>query len=425
MTFIPRSEFLKHMFQRGFLNQHTDINKLDEEFTSKIVVAYIGFDCTAPRLHVGSLIQIMKLRWLQKSGHKPIVLLGGGTTKIGDPSGKNESRLLLDSKTISNNMKSIKTIFEYFLEFDNNPYGALLVDNSIWLQSIDYLEFLREYGKHFSINRMLSFDSVKNRLEKQQNLSFLEFNYMILQAYDFVELHKRYNCMLQLGGSDQWGNIVNGIELARRLGSKNGIKHSLHGITSPLITSSSGEKMGKTAAGAIWLNPDKTSAYDYWQFWRNTEDNDVKKFLYLFTEIDIHEVERLSALSGSEINEAKIILANHTTTFIHGKSATNEVVKTSKKVFELHDSGSSLPIIEIDKITLSKGIQIFRIFSKNGILCSTNSEAKRLIRNGGARLNNQQLENENFIIDDSFFSPEGTAKLSAGKKKHAILKKVD
>ena len=328
------SDFIKEIIARGFIHQATDINNLDKLLdSSHNIPAYIGFDCTASSLHVGSLIQIMLLKWFQKSGHKPIVLLGGGTSLVGDPSGKDESRKLINEDIIKSNSIGIKDVFNKFLNFDQGDNKALMVDNAEWLKNLNYIEFLRDYGKHFSINRMLTFDSVKLRLDREQTLSFLEFNYMILQAYDFYELNKRYDCKIQMGGSDQWGNIINGIELHRRVNSLDS-NNPLYGLTSPLITTSSGSKMGKTANGAIWLNSNLCSPWDYWQFWRNTEDKDVIRFLKLFTEISLEEIKKLEKLEGAEINDAKIILANAATTLLHGEEETKKAISTAKNIFE-------------------------------------------------------------------------------------------
>jgi tyrosyl-tRNA synthetase len=352
-----RSDFLKVFSERGYMHQCTDVEALDKAFAEEKVTAYIGFDCTARSLHAGSLMQIMILRRLQQAGHKPIVLMGGGTTKVGDPTGRDESRPLITDETIRENMDGIKKVFEKFLTFGDGPTDAIMVNNADWLDNIEYIPFLREYGPHFSINRMLSFDSVKLRLEREESMSFLEFNYMILQAYDFVELKKNYDCSLQLGGSDQWGNIVNGVELGRRT---NGF--SLFGLTSPLLTTSSGAKMGKTAGGAVWLNEDMLSAYDYWQFWRNTEDADVGKFLKLFTEIPLEEIARLEKLEGQELNDAKKILADACTTMAHGEAAARAAAETARQTFEMGQTAEGLPTLEIPEADLAAGIPAFALF---------------------------------------------------------------
>jgi len=412
------SEFLKTIDSRGFISDCTDKEGLDKLLTSgKAVPAYIGFDCTAPSLHVGSLLQIMTLRWLQKTGHKPIVLMGGGTTKVGDPSGKDESRPQLTDKDIQKNMDGIKNIFSKFLKFGDGQTDALMVNNDDWLKKLNYIEFLCDYGKHFSVNRMLTRESVKLRLEKESHLSFLEFNYMILQAFDFYKLAEDMSVRLQIGGSDQWGNIVEGIELSRRMS-----KGELFGLTTPLITTSSGAKMGKTAQGAVWLNVDMCSPYDYWQFWRNTEDADVGKFLRLFTELSLQEIEKLEKLEGAKINDAKIVLANETTKLAHGEEAAKEAEKTARKTFEQGGVGENLPTTEIAKSQLQEGIPAFAIFKEAG-LAESGGEARRLIKGGGAKINDEKISDENYLVtlDDV---KEGIIKLSAGKKRHAIVKLV-
>ena len=411
------SEFLQVLEQRGFLQDCTDTESLDKLLSGETVTAYIGFDCTAPSLHVGSLIQIMVLRWLQKTGHKPIVLMGGGTSKVGDPSGKDESRQAITDKDIKTNMDGIKNVFSKFIDFGKGKTDAQMVNNADWLDELNYIDFLRNYGRHFSVNRMLTMDSVKLRLERESHLSFLEFNYMILQAYDFVKLNEDYNCRLQIGGSDQWGNIVNGMELNRRLENE-----EIFGLTTPLLTTSSGAKMGKTAQGAIWLNEDMLSAYDYWQFWRNTEDADVGRFLRLFTELEIEEIEKLEKLEGAEINQAKIVLANEATKLCHGEKAAKMAEETAKKTFEEGTSGDSLPVVEIDKSKLDAGIPAFTIFKDAG-LASSGGEARRLIKQGGAKVNDEKVESEEQPISSSDIK-DGSIKLSAGKKRHALVKAV-
>tara|TARA_Y100001936_G_scaffold103174_1_gene101507 strand:+ start:2081 stop:3352 length:1272 start_codon:yes stop_codon:yes gene_type:complete len=417
------SDFIKEIIARGFIHQATDINNLDKLLdNSHIIPAYIGFDCTASSLHVGSLIQIMLLKWFQKSGHKPIVLLGGGTSLVGDPSGKDESRKLINEDIIKSNSIGIKDVFNKFLNFDQGDNKALMVDNAEWLKNLNYIEFLRDYGKHFSINRMLTFDSVKLRLDREQTLSFLEFNYMILQAYDFYELNKRYGCKIQMGGSDQWGNIINGIELHRRVNSLDS-RNPLYGLTSPLITTSSGSKMGKTANGAIWLNSNLCSPWDYWQFWRNTEDKDVIRFLKLFTEISLEEIKKLEELEGAEINDAKIILANAATTLLHGEEETKKAISTAKNIFEKKEGTANLPVISYNNNELTEGVPILECLTNNNYLLSSKGEARRLIRGSGVKINNTTVSDENMKINNSLFVNESRIKLSVGKKKHIILEK--
>ena len=417
------SDFIKEIIARGFIHQATDINNLDKLLdNSHIIPAYIGFDCTASSLHVGSLIQIMLLKWFQKSGHKPIVLLGGGTSLVGDPSGKDESRKLINEDIIKSNSIGIKDVFNKFLNFDQGENKALMVDNAEWLKNLNYIEFLRDYGKHFSINRMLTFDSVKLRLDREQTLSFLEFNYMILQAYDFYELNKRYGCKIQMGGSDQWGNIINGIELHRRVNSLTS-KNPLYGLTSPLITTASGSKMGKTANGAIWLNSNLCSPWDYWQFWRNTEDKDVIRFLKLFTEISLEEIKKLEELEGAEINDAKIILANAATTLLHGEEETKKAISTAKNIFEKKEGTANLPVISYNNNELTEGVPILECLTNNNYLLSSKGEARRLIRGSGVKINNTTISDENMKINNSLFVNESRIKLSVGKKKHIILEK--
>ena len=379
------------------------------------ISAYIGFDCTGTSLHVGSLVQIMMLRWLQKCGHKPIVLLGGGTTRIGDPSGKDESRKLLTDDDIARNMTGIKTIFDQFLTFGDASSDATMVNNAEWLDELEYISFLREIGTHFTINRMMTFDSVKLRLDREQPLTFLEFNYMILQAYDFMELGKRYDCSLQMGGSDQWGNIVNGMELGRRAAGL-----SLFGLTTPLITTADGKKMGKTADGAVWLNEGSLPAYDYWQFWRNTQDADVGKFLRLFTELPLDEVRRLEALEGSEINEAKIVLANEATKMCRGEDAAQNAFNTAKETFEKGGAGADLPTISMGICQFSEGVNIVDLFVDAG-LGASKGEVRRLIKQGGAKLNDAKVDSADYLVSADVFE-NGQIKLSAGKKRHALVK---
>ena len=412
-----RSDFLRILAERGFIHQGTDLEGLDEQLSTKVVSAYIGFDCTADSLHVGSLMQIMALRHLQKSGHQPIVLMGGGTTKVGDPSGKDDARKLLTVDDINANMAGIKQVFAKFLTFGDGPTDAVMDNNADWLDKLNYIDFLRDYGRHFSVNRMLSFDSVKLRLDREQPLSFLEFNYMILQAYDFLELGRRRNCSLQMGGSDQWGNIVNGVELGRRVDNR-----ALFGVTTPLLTTASGAKMGKTAAGAIWINEDKLSAWDYWQFWRNTEDADVGRFLKLFTELPLDEIAKLEALQGAEINEAKKILANEVTRMAHGAAAATQAAETARKTFEEGAAADTLPTVEIPAAELAAGIAAFALFARIG-LAASNGEARRLIKGGGAKLNDQTIGEEGQVIGLDQ-AKDGVIKLTAGKKRHLLVRVV-
>jgi tyrosyl-tRNA synthetase len=411
-----KSEFLNVMTSRGFLQQCTDIGALDALMIRETVTAYNGFDATADSLHVGHLVPIMVLRWLQRTGHRPIALMGGGTTKVGDPSGKDESRQLLDEAEIARNIAAIQCTFERFLTFGDGPTDAILTNNADWLDELRYIAFLRDIGRHFTINRMLTFDSVKLRLDREQPLTFLEFNYMILQAYDFVELARRFDCRLQTGGSDQWGNIVSGIDLGRRIANV-----ELFGLTCPLITTASGAKMGKTAAGAVWLNAERLSPYQYWQFWRNTEDADVGRFLRLFTELPLDEVERLERLSGSEINEAKKILAFHATMLVHGKDAAEAAAETARKTFEEGTMGEDLPSVAVPAAELAAGIPAFELFRRAG-LAASNSEARRLIKGGGARINDAKLDDEAASIGAEAVGAGGVIKLSAGRKRHALVK---
>jgi tyrosyl-tRNA synthetase len=411
-----KSEFLNVIKERGFLHQCTDMEALDEIMSKKTVPAYIGFDATADSLHVGSLLQIMLFKWLQKTGHKPIVLMGGGTSKIGDPSFKDEARKLLDDDAIEANMNGIKKVFSKYLTFGDGNTDAVMTNNADWLDGLSYIPFLRDFGKHFSVNRMLSFDSVKLRLDREQSLSFLEFNYMILQAYDFYELNKNMGVMLQMGGSDQWGNIVNGVELTRRVSGK-----EVFGLTSPLITTSSGAKMGKTVNGAVWLNEERLSPYDYWQFWRNTEDADVGKFLRLFTELPLDEIERLAKLEGSEINEAKKILANEATKLCHGEENAANAAETARKTFEEGALGDSLPVYEISAADFAAETYDLVSALHNSGLCASKGEAKRLIKQGGARINDEQeTDIERMLQKDDI--KDGVIKLSSGKKKHLLVK---
>lgn len=416
--FKPKSDFLHTLIARGYVHQCSDYAGLDEKAASGTLSAYIGFDCTAPSLHVGSLVQIMMLRWLQKTGGKPVPLMGGGTTRVGDPSGRDESRKILTLDDIENNKNGIKTVFSKFLTFGDGTHDALMIDNAEWLTTLNYIEFLRDVGRHFSVNRMLSMDSVKLRLDRDQELSFLEFNYMCLQAYDFAELNKRYGITLQMGGSDQWGNIVTGIDLGRRMGTP-----QLYALTSPLLTTASGAKMGKTAQGAVWLNADMLPVYDYWQFWRNTEDRDVGRFLKLFTELPLDEIARLEALGGAEINEAKKILATEATAMVHGRDAAEQAEMTARKTFEEGITADTLPTIAIDASEVSAGLGILAAFVKAGLVAST-SEARRQIKAGGLRVNDAVISDERANLGADAFVHEGAAKLSLGKKKHVLLKQA-
>ena len=410
------SSFLKVMSERNFIHQVTDWKGLDALLSAKAMVAYIGFDCTADSLHVGSLVQIMMLRHFQKCGHRPIVLMGGGTTKVGDPSGKDDARQLLSDQEIEKNKSGIKAIFEKYLSFGDGPTDAIMCDNDEWLSGLEYIKFLREYGRHFSVNRMLSFDSVKLRLDREQPLSFLEFNYMILQAYDFLELSRRFDCSLQMGGSDQWGNIVNGVELARRIDQR-----SIFGLTTPLVTTSSGAKMGKSAQGAIWLNSDRLSPYEFWQYWRNTDDEDVIHFLKLFTELPLDEITKLSALEGNELNEAKKILAHEVTRLCHGLDTANSAAESARRTFEEGSIGRDLPFIKINKNDLEEGVWVIEAM-RNLSLIKSNGEGRRLIANGGARVNDRVIKDPEKHLKTPDVSTEGIIKLSVGKKRHALLK---
>ena len=416
MTYNPKSEFLQEMITRGFLQDCSDLQGLDEKLLEGCMPAYIGFDATADSLHIGSLIQIMMLRWLQRTGHKPLPLMGGGTTKIGDPSGKDESRQLITTDKINSNINGIQKVFEKYLSFGESSTDAKIINNAEWLDKLNYIEFLRDIGKHFTINRMISMESVKLRLDREQPLTFLEFNYMLLQAYDFMELNNRYEVSLQMGGSDQWGNIVNGIDLTRRLNKK-----SVFGLTTPLLTKADGSKMGKSANGAIWLNSDKLSPYEFWQFWRNTLDADVGKFLKLFSELPVSECDRLGSLEGQEINEAKIILANEVTKLCHGEEAAISSNKTAHKVFTEDGSDDNLPTLEISKLEIIDGISFTQALVRTGLV-SSGKEAKRIIAGGGAKLNDQVINDAGYMLDATELHK--TPKISASKKKHALIKVV-
>ncbi len=413
-SYEPRADFLRRFLERGFFHQCTALDRLDEVARSGPLVGYIGFDATADSLHVGSLVQIMSLRHLQRAGGKPIVLMGGGTTKIGDPTGRDESRKLLSAADIARNIAGIRRVFGQFLTFGDGPTDAIMIDNAEWLDRLNYIDFLRDYGRHFSVNRMLTMDSVKLRLEREQPLSFLEFNYMILQAYDFLELARRYDCRLQMGGSDQWGNIVNGVELARRVDD-----HEVFGLTTPLIATASGAKMGKTAAGAVWLNAEKRSPYEYWQYWRNTEDRDVGRFLRLFTDLPSSEIARLESLEGAEINDAKIALADAATALCHGEAAAAEARETARRVFVEGETGAALPRIALAADRLAAGIPIVDLFVECGLVASK-GEARRLIQGGGARLNDRAIASDAYRVSPADLSAANEIKLSFGKKKHAI-----
>ena len=413
MTYHPKSDFMRVMIERGFLADCTDYQGLDEALSAGVVPGYIGFDATAKSLHVGSLIQIMMLRWLQKTGHKPITLMGGGTTKVGDPSFRSDERPLLGPEQIDANIAGIKQVFSAYLDYSDAPDGALMLNNAEWLDNLKYLDFLRDIGRHFSINRMLSFESVKSRLDREQSLSFLEFNYMILQAYDFLELNRRYGCLLQMGGSDQWGNIVNGIDLTRRV-----LDHEIYGLTSPLLTTSDGKKMGKSQSGAVWLNADMLSPYEFWQFWRNTTDADTGRFLKLYTELPVGECDRLGALEGSDINAAKIILANEVTTLLHGADAAAAAEATAREVFEHGGVGDDLPTLTLTAADVADGISIVQLIVRAG-LAGSGKEAKRLIADNGARMNDEPLTDAGLMVDASALS--APIKLSAGKKRHALV----
>jgi tyrosyl-tRNA synthetase len=413
MTYHPKSDFMRVMIERGFLADCTDYQGLDEALIKGVVPAYIGFDATAKSLHVGSLIQIMMLRWLQKTGHKPITLMGGGTTKVGDPSFRADERPLLSPEQIDDNIAGIKQVFAQYVTYGDGPTDALMLNNDEWLADLNYLDFLRDIGRHFSVNRMLSFESVKSRLDREQSLSFLEFNYMILQAYDFLELNRRYGCLLQMGGSDQWGNIVNGIDLTRRV-----LDHEIYGLTSPLLTTSDGKKMGKTADGAVWLNAEMRSPYEFWQFWRNTTDADVGRFLKLYTELPIEDCDRLGALEGSEINEAKIALANEVTTLLHGAEAARAAEATAREVFEKGGMGDDLPTLTLTAGDLGDGLPVVQLITRSG-LTKSGKEARRLITDNGARLNDQLITDTSLIVTAADLGQP--IKLSAGKKRHALV----
>jgi tyrosyl-tRNA synthetase len=411
-----KSDFLNVLASRGFIHQVSEPEALDALARSSTITAYIGFDCTAPSLHVGSLLPIMMLYWLQQTGHCPIALMGGGTTRVGDPSGKDESRRLLTDELINENLKGIRAVFAKFLKFEDAGGNAIMANNADWLNTLNYIDFLRDVGRHFSVNRMLAFDSVKLRLERQQELSFLEFNYMILQAYDFVELYRRHGCVLQMGGSDQWGNIISGIDLGRRLHNA-----QLFALTSPLITTSSGAKMGKTAAGAVWLNPDQVSPYEYWQYWRNTEDADVARFLKLFTVLPLKEIDRLAALQGGEIDAAKKALATEATSLVHGRAAAEEAAATARATFEEGGLGANLPTVEVPRAEFKAGISVLSAFVRAG-LAASNGEVRRAIANNAIMVNDARVTSEKATIGEADVTADGVVKLSLGRKRHVLLK---
>ncbi len=413
MTYHPKSDFMAVIMERGFLADCTDYQGLDQALSKGVVPTYIGYDATARSLHVGHLVNVMMLRWLQKTGHKPITLMGGGTTKVGDPSFRAEERPLLDADAINANIDGMQQVFSKYLKYGDGPTDAIMLNNAEWLDGLNYLDFLRDIGRHFSVNRMLSFEAVKSRLDREQSLSFLEFNYMILQAYDFLEINRRYGCRLQMGGSDQWGNIVNGIDLTRRV-----LDHEIFGLTSPLLTTSDGKKMGKSQGGATWLNADMCAPYDFWQFWRNTTDADVGRFLKLFTELPVDECTRLGALQGAEINEAKIRLANEVTALCHGKRAAETAALTAREVFEKGGVGDDLPMLELSAGDIGNGISVVQLLVRSG-LSKSGKEAKRLIADNGARLDDAPITDAGLVLDAAALA--SPIKLSAGKKRHALV----
>ncbi len=411
-----KSDFLRTLKERGFIHQISDETGLDDLLAKETVTAYIGYDPTASSLHVGHLTQIMMLHWFQATGHRPISLMGGGTGMVGDPSFKEEARKLMTIDMIEDNIASIKRCFSNYLDYGKPANAALMINNAEWLRSLNYLEFLRDVGRHFSVNRMLSFDSVKTRLDREQSLSFLEFNYMILQAYDFVELAKRYDCRLQMGGSDQWGNIVNGIDLGHRMGTQ-----QLYALTSPLLTTSSGAKMGKSASGAVWLNAELLPVYDFWQYWRNTEDADVPRFLKLFTTLPMDEIVRLSAIGGAELNEVKKILATEVTAILHGRAAAEQAAETARKTFEEGALSDNLPSVEIPAAELDAGLGLLSLIVRAG-LAASNGEARRHVQGGAVRINDQAISDERTVIGSSEITADGVIKLSLGKKKHILIR---
>lgn len=411
-----KSDFLQTLKSRGFIHQISNEGGLDELLSKEMMTAYIGFDATASSLHAGSLVQIMILYWFQKTGHRPIALMGGGTTMVGDPSGKDESRKLLTSELIEENKNGIKQVFSNFLEFGDTGNKAIMADNADWLLDLNYVDFLRTVGRHLSVNQMLARDSVKMRLEREQHLSFLEFNYMCLQAYDFTELARRYDCRIQMGGSDQWGNIVSGVDLGRRMGTQ-----ELFAVTTPLLTTTSGAKMGKTADGAIWLSQDHLPAYDYWQYWRNVEDADIGRFMKLFTTLPLDEIARYEALEGAELNEAKKVLATEVTAMVHGRQTAENAAETARKTFEEGQAADTLPTIQVAASELSEGIGLLGLIVKAG-LASSNGEARRHVKGGAIKLNDKPVSDERMSVTDALVNDEGAIKLSMGKKKHFLVK---
>ena len=411
-----KSDFLATLSQRGFIHQVSDETGLDDLFRTETVTAYVGYDATATSLHIGNLISATMLYWMQETGHRPIALMGGGTSMVGDPSFRDEQRGLLTPEAIDTNIASIKRIFSRILRFGDGPADALMVNNADWLMKLNYVEFLRDVGRHFSVNRMLSFDSVKIRLDREQSLSFLEFNYMIMQGYDFVELNRRYGCRLQMGGSDQWGNIINGVDLGHRMGTP-----QLYALTTPLLTTASGAKMGKTANGAVWLNEDVFSPYDFWQYWRNTEDADVGRFLKIFTRMPLDEIARLEALGGAEINEAKKILATEATAIVHGREAADKSAETARQTFEASTLADDLPAVAIPGAELEAGIGVLEAFRRSG-LAASNGEARRLVKGGGARVNDKVVEDDRRVLGSGDVTGDRVIKLSLGRKKHVLLR---
>jgi len=413
-----KSDFLNVLQERGFIHQISDPVGLDKLCASETVTAYIGFDCTAPSLHAGSLVPIMMLHWFQKTGHRPIALMGGGTTRVGDPSGKDESRKLLTEEVIEENKAGIRKVFERLLTFGDGPQDALMMDNADWLLRLNYVDFLRDVGRHFSVNQMIQRDSVRLRLEREQHLSFLEFNYMLLQGYDFLEIYRRTGCRLQMGGSDQWGNILSGTDLVRRLANV-----EAYALTSPLLTTASGAKMGKTAAGAVWLNEEQLSSYDYWQYWRNTEDADVTRFMKLFTTLPMDEIARLGALEGAEVNEAKKVLATEATALIHGREAAEAAAETARRAFEEGQSAEGLPTIEMPAGDIEAGVGVLSAFVASG-LCASNGEVRRNIKGGAIKVNDTAVTDHNMTLTNANISADGTIKLSMGKKKHVLVRPI-
>ncbi|MDO3436897.1 tyrosine--tRNA ligase [Rhizobium sp. CBN3] len=413
-----KSDFLRTLKERGFIHQVSDESGLDDLFAKEVVTAYVGYDATATSLHIGNLISATMLYWLQETGHRPIALMGGGTSMVGDPSFRDEQRKLLTPEAISTNIEGIKKIFSRILRFGEGPTDAFMVNNADWLMKLNYVEFLRDVGRHFSVNRMLSFDSVKLRLDREQSLSFLEFNYMIMQGYDFVELSRRYGCRLQMGGSDQWGNIINGVDLGHRMGTQ-----QLYALTTPLLTTSSGAKMGKTASGAVWLNEDVFSPYDFWQYWRNTEDADVGRFLKIFTRLPLAEIARLEALGGAEINEAKKILATEATAIVHGREAAEASAETARTTFEEGRVAENLPSVEIPATELDGGIGLLSLMVRAG-LAGSNGEARRHVQGGAVRINDEAVSDERRLIGSGEITADGVIKLSLGKKKHILIRRA-